>query len=43
MAHMKAVSVLVNLQYPKIWIYLLRYENTAFTRDGDVLAVIVAE
>ena len=29
MVHMKALSALFNLPNPKIWIYILRYENTA--------------
>jgi hypothetical protein len=31
MVHMKALSVLFNLPCPKIWIHILRYENTTFT------------
>ena len=31
MVHMKALSVLFNFPYPKIWIHILRYENATFT------------
>jgi hypothetical protein len=33
MVHMKALSVLFNFAYPKIWIHILRYENTALNRE----------
>jgi hypothetical protein len=32
--HMKALSVLFNFMHPKIWIHILRYENTTFTRQN---------
>jgi hypothetical protein len=31
MVHMKALSVLFNLTYPKVWVHILKYENTTFT------------
>jgi hypothetical protein len=31
---MKALSVLFNFPYPKIWIHISRYENTTFTRQN---------
>jgi hypothetical protein len=32
MVHMKALSVLFNFPYPKIWISILRYEFATFNR-----------
>jgi len=34
MVHMKAPSVLFNCTYPNIWICILRYEFTTFTRQN---------
>jgi hypothetical protein len=34
MVHTKALIVLFNFPYPKIWIHILRYENTTFTRQN---------
>jgi hypothetical protein len=34
MVHMKALSVLFNFPYPKMWKHILRYENTTFTREA---------
>jgi hypothetical protein len=34
---MKALSVIFNFPYPKIWINVLRYENTTFTRQNPTV------
>jgi hypothetical protein len=34
MVHIKAPSVLFNFPYPKIWIRILRYKFTTFTRQN---------
>ena len=34
MVHLKALGALFNFPYPKIWISILRYEFTTFTRQN---------
>jgi hypothetical protein len=34
MVHMKALSVLFNFPYPKIWIRILRYVFSTFNRQN---------
>jgi hypothetical protein len=46
MVHMKDPSAIFNCTYPKIWIRILRYEFTTFTRQNLTVvssSVVVSE